>query len=118
MRLHVYRDRECARDLVGTIDFEPGGSASFTYGHSYLENAQSNGEHRELSEIDERDLLAAALDLGVSLDDWDAAIRQIVDGISPPDAVGAGEALQAAMTRILETAAPRVAVLERFIGVR
>ncbi len=76
------------------------------------------GEHRELSEIDERDLLAAALDLGVSLDDWDAAIRQIVDGISPPDAVGAGEALQAAMTRILETAAPRVAVLERFIGMR
>ena len=71
------------------------------------------GAHRDLSEIDEHDIMSIALDMGVDLDDFDTAVRQVVDGLSSRNPYIGGD-LAEAMTRIAENAAPRIAVLERF----
>ena len=74
------------------------------------------GEHRELAEIDERDILSIALDMNVSLDDWDAALREVIAGLSSNVPVTDEHELAETIARILEDAVPRIAVLESFVG--
>ena len=73
------------------------------------------GKHRELSEIDEADILSIALDMDVGLEDWECALRQVVNGITsydPCQGAGVGEAA----SRILENAMSRIVVLQRYCG--
>ena len=74
------------------------------------------GEHRELSEIDERDILSIALDMDISLDDWDTAIRQVIDGLSSRESLATDDDLAETKARIADNAKPRINVLERFLG--
>lgn len=72
------------------------------------------GRHRALADIDENDILAIALDLGISLDDWDDALRQVIDGLTQSGCVAVEDDLAAGKARILDNAKPRIAVLKRF----
>jgi len=73
------------------------------------------GEHRELSEIDERDIMAVALDLDVALSDMDTAIERVIEGLSSADVSRYGECDSQVVADILENAAPRISILERFL---
>ena len=72
------------------------------------------GKHRELDEIDENDIMAIALDLSLSLNDWDDALRQVIDGFAQSSAITAKDDLADDKARILDNATPRIAVLKRF----
>lgn len=74
------------------------------------------GEHRELADIDEGDVLSIALDLNVSLDSFDAAIREVIDGLETPQAQGAPNEALPMIDKILENSRPRIEVLRRVLG--
>ena len=74
------------------------------------------GEHRRLADIDERDVMSIALDLGIGLGDFDEAVRQVVAGLESPKTLPADAALHAAADEILANAAQRIAVLKRYLG--
>lgn len=74
------------------------------------------GEHRELDEIDARDIMSVALDLDVSLDDFDTVVREVIDGLlAPAFARGDGD-VACMMELILDSAKDRIKVLQNFLG--
>lgn len=74
------------------------------------------GEHRDLDEIDARDIMSIALDLDIDLSSLDAVVREVVDGISASGVATHDEELRSMMRRILDSASSRVKVLEDFLG--
>ena len=74
------------------------------------------GFHRELSEIDERDIMSIALDLDVSLADFDSAVREVVHGFEVVDAVGYPREVKEMLERVVENAKSRLDVLKRYLG--
>ena len=74
------------------------------------------GSHRELSEIDERDIMSIALDLDVSLADFDSAVREVVHGFEVVDAVGYPREVKEMLERVVENAKSRLDVLKRYLG--
>lgn len=74
------------------------------------------GAHRQLDEVDEKDLLAIALDLDVGLDSFDRVFREILEGFTSVPILQDSPAVSGMLDRILEDAAPRLEVLRRFLG--
>ena len=74
------------------------------------------GAHRELSEIDERDIMSIALDLDVSLADFDSVVREVVRGFEVVDAVGYPQEVKQTLERVVENAKNRLDVLKRYLG--
>lgn len=75
------------------------------------------GGHRELGDIDERDVMSVAIDCDVSLDEFDAAVREVVAGIEGFDPGLCPEPARLTSERILEDAAPRLAVLRAYLAI-
>ena len=74
------------------------------------------GSHRELAEIDERDIMAIALSCDVSLSAFDQVVREVVAGLEAPSFVAGDEAVAAMTEQVLANAAPRIAVLRAYLG--
>lgn len=78
------------------------------------------GAHRNLSDIDERDIMSIALDMGVPLGSFDGAVSELVSAFESFDGsngeAGSDAATDTAVDRILENARPRVAVAKAFLG--
>lgn len=74
------------------------------------------GEHRALGDIDERDITILAADLEVGLDDFDAAVRAVINTFETPSIENSPKHVSAMVDRILDNARPRVKVLKRFLG--
>ena len=74
------------------------------------------GSHRELAEIDERDIMAIALSCDVSLSAFDQVVREVVAGFEAPSLVVGNEAVAAMAEQVLANAAPRIAVLRAFLS--
>ena len=74
------------------------------------------GAHRQLDEVDEKDLLAIALDLDVGLDSFDRVFREILEGFTSVPILQDSPAVSGMLDRILEDAAPRLEALRRFLG--
>ncbi len=74
------------------------------------------GEHRELAEIDVRDIMAIALSCDVSLISFDRAVREVVKGFGFVAVDGEDEAVVKMMERVLANAAPRLDVLRAYSG--
>ena len=71
------------------------------------------GAHRELAEIDEKDILAIALDFDVDLGDFDRGVREVLTGFE--QSANCFDVI-AETDRILDNSAPRLATLRRFLG--
>lgn len=74
------------------------------------------GSHRELAEIDERDIMTIALSCDVSLSAFDQVVREVVAGLEAPSFVAGDEAVAAMTEQVLANAAPRIAVLQAYLG--
>ena len=74
------------------------------------------GSHRELAEIDERDIMAIALSCDVSLSAFDQVVREVVAGFEAPSLVVGDEAVAAMAEQVLANAAPRIAVLRAYLS--
>ncbi|MDO4289776.1 MAG: HipA domain-containing protein [Eggerthellaceae bacterium] len=74
------------------------------------------GEHRELADIDEKDILSIALDLDISLDSFDAAVREVVRGMEAPRMQEVPSEALPMIDRVLENSRPRIEVLRRVLG--
>ena len=74
------------------------------------------GSHRQLDKIDEKDVLAIALDLDVGLESFDRSLREILEGFTNTPAIQDSPAASDMLDRILEDAASRLKVLRRFLG--
>ena len=73
------------------------------------------GSHRELEDIDERDVLAVALDADAALGAFDAAVREVVAGFEGPLVDGAADPVQDMVARIVDNSRARVEVLKRYL---
>ena len=74
------------------------------------------GTHRLLDDIDERDLLSIALDLGIDLDDFDHAVNEVLHGLESPDITFPSAEAEGMAGRILANAAPRLKVIRHLLG--
>lgn len=75
------------------------------------------GSHRELGEIDERDVMAIATDCDVSLGEFDSAVREVLAGFDDFDPAQCPDAARATANRVLENAVPRLEVLRRYLAI-
>ena len=73
------------------------------------------GEHRQLNEIDERDILSIALSMDISVEAFCGKVREVTNGLEGQAKSLDGETLKVA-ERILDNAAPRIKVLRMFLG--
>lgn len=74
------------------------------------------GAHRELGEINERDIMAVALDLDLGLTEFDQALHEIIDGFSSPDLDELPPDGQEMAGRILDNSRERIGVLRNYMG--
>lgn len=74
------------------------------------------GDHRELAEIDARDIMQIALSADVALSLFDEAVREIIDGLEGYKPTAHGELLTLMIDRIIDNAKPRLAVLKDYLG--
>ena len=74
------------------------------------------GKHRLLEEVDENDIMAIALDMGISLDEFDAAIREIVNGFASFELHDENAATQETAEAIERDCASRLKVLKGYLG--
>lgn len=74
------------------------------------------GSHRELTEIDARDIMAIALSCDVSLSAFDQAVREVAAGFETPGIDVGNEAVAAMVEQVIANAAPRIAVLRTYLG--
>ncbi len=75
------------------------------------------GEHRELGDIDERDVMSIATDCDVGLAEFDAAVREVVGGLEGFDFELCPDPVRQTAERIQEDAAPRLAVLRAYLAI-
>lgn len=75
------------------------------------------GEHRELSDIEERDLMAIPLDLDIPLTLFDAAANEVVSSLSAPKAHERNVEVVHMVDRILDNMQQRMAVVQRYLGI-
>lgn len=73
------------------------------------------GEHRNLEEVDARDIMSIALDLDVDLGDFDVVIREVIEGFSTFDAKGEVDVARM-VQRILDSSDERIKVLKGYMG--
>ena len=73
------------------------------------------GEHRQLTEIDERDILSIALSMDISVDAFCKKVREVAGGLETAPNGMDNETLEVTQ-RILDDAAPRIKVLRAFLG--
>lgn len=74
------------------------------------------GSHRELADIDARDIMAIALSCDVPLSAFDQAVREVIAGFGMPAFDIGGEAVAAMAEQVIANAAPRIAVLRTYLG--
>lgn len=74
------------------------------------------GTHRLLDDIDERDLLSIALDLGIDLDDFDHTVNEVLHGLESPNIAFPSAETEGMAGRILANAAPRLKVIRHLLG--
>ncbi len=73
------------------------------------------GVHRELREIDERDLLSIPLDLDIPLDVFDNAVSEVIHALEALAIEVAEGPVGPMIERILENARPRLTVVKRLL---
>ena len=66
--------------------------------------------------MDERDIMAIALDLDVPLSDFDSAVREVVGGFDDARADRYLPEVGTMLARVIDNASPRVAVLRRYLA--
>lgn len=74
------------------------------------------GEHRQLDEIAEGDIMTVAMDLDVDLSEFDVGVRQVVAGFESPRLPEWGGEVGGMVDEVIDNAAPRLAVLRRYLG--
>jgi serine/threonine-protein kinase HipA len=76
------------------------------------------GEHRNLAEINERDILSIPLDLDISVGQFDNAVKQIVEALTQAASSTLDENanVNAMVKQILENSKPRLEVLEKYLS--
>lgn len=74
------------------------------------------GGHRELAEIDARDIMAIALSCDVSLGVFDQAVGEVVSGFETPSFDVGNNAVATMTDQVIENASPRIAVLRAYLG--
>ena len=74
------------------------------------------GEHREIEDIDARDITILAADLDVGMDSFDAAVRTVIDTLEAPSIGSLDATTEETVARVLENSRPRLQVLRRFLG--
>lgn len=75
------------------------------------------GEHRELDDIDERDIMSIATDCDAGLSEFDDVVREVIAGFEGFDFAICPEPARQTAERILENAAPRLAVLRAYLAI-
>lgn len=73
------------------------------------------GEHRQLNEIDERDILSIALSMDISVEAFCDKVHEVTNGLEGQANSLDDETLKVA-AKILDNAAPRIKVLRTFLG--
>ena len=66
--------------------------------------------------MDERDIMAIALDLDVPLSDFDSAVHEVVDSFGNVHADRYPPEIGTMLARVIDNASPRVAVLRRYLA--
>lgn len=74
------------------------------------------GEHRELAEINERDIQSIAIDTDIGFESLDKLITEIVSGFESFNGEQLDKALAEMAERIINNARPRLRVLQSAIG--
>ena len=74
------------------------------------------GNHRELAEIDERDIMAIALSCDIPLSAFDQAVREVITGLEAPFFDAENKAVATMAKQVLTNAAPRIAVLRAYLS--
>ena len=74
------------------------------------------GGHREIEDIDTRDIAVLAADLDVGMDAFDTAVRTVVDTLEAPSLGSLDAPTEEAIDRILENSKHRLRVLRHFLG--
>ena len=74
------------------------------------------GEHREIEDIDARDITILAADLDIGMDSFDAAVRTVIDTLEAPSIGSLDATTEETVARVLENSRPRLQVLRRFLG--
>ena len=74
------------------------------------------GTHRELAEIDERDIMAISMSCDVSLGSFDRVVADVIAGFESPAINVEDEDVASVVDKVLTDASPRVDVLRRYLG--
>ena len=74
------------------------------------------GNHRELAEIDQRDIMAIALSCDIPLSAFDQAVREVIAGREAPFFDAESKAVATMAEQVLTNAAPRIAVLRAYLS--
>lgn len=74
------------------------------------------GEHRNIDDIDEKDIMTLASDLDVRLHSFDGAAKDIVSAFESPSLGMLDKDTEKMVDRILENSSKRIGVIKRFIG--
>ena len=74
------------------------------------------GSHRELAEIDARDIMAIALSCDIPLSAFNQVVREVIAGLEAPSFDAEDEAVATMAERVFANATPRVAVLRAYLS--
>lgn len=74
------------------------------------------GDHRAIAAIDERDIMILAADMGVSLNAFDQAVREVVESLETPSLGALDSLVEGMVDRILENSSDRLRVLKSYLG--
>lgn len=74
------------------------------------------GNHRELAEIDERDIMAIALSCDIPLSAFNQAVREVIAGLEAPSFDAENKAVATMAEQVLTNAAPRIAILRAYLS--
>lgn len=73
------------------------------------------GEHREIEEIDERDIFKICISADVSPGSFDKAVADVYHGLTEPNIPELNEDTERMMARILDNSRSRLTVLQRYL---
>lgn len=74
------------------------------------------GKHRELSEIDESDLMSIPLDLDLSLGVFDSAATEVIESLEAFNPKEEESCIAGMIDRVLNNAKPRIETVERYLS--